>query len=75
LAPLAALLPLAKPFMWKNTVMLFSKGQDVEGELTEAAISWKIKLDRIPSRVDRQGVILRINEAIRDDQTGGNHRF
>ncbi|MFV2092837.1 MAG: 16S rRNA (guanine(527)-N(7))-methyltransferase RsmG [Hyphomicrobiales bacterium] len=75
LAPLVALLPLAVPFMWKNTVMLFSKGQDVEGELTEAAISWKIKLDRIPSRVDRQGTILRIKEAIGDEQAGGNHQF
>ena len=67
LAPLPALLPMAVSFMWKNAIMLFSKGQDVEGELTEAAISWKIEVDRIPSRVDRQGTILRIKEAIRHE--------
>ncbi|MHA1525246.1 MAG: 16S rRNA (guanine(527)-N(7))-methyltransferase RsmG [Alphaproteobacteria bacterium] len=69
LAPLTKLLPLAMPFVWKNTVMLFAKGQDVEGELTEAAISWRIQVDRIPSRVDRQGTILRIKEAIHHGQT------
>ena len=52
LAPLGRLVPLARPFMWKKTVLLLPKGQDVETELTEAAISSTLRVERRPSAVN-----------------------
>ncbi len=63
LAPLARLIPLAKPFMWKKTVLLLPKGQDVETELTAAAISSRLRVERRPSVVHPAASILRIEEA------------
>ena len=63
LAPLSELLPLARPFMWKRTVLLLHKGQDVERELTEATISRKLTIERRASVVDPAATILRIREA------------
>ena len=63
LAPLPMLLELAKPFMWKNTVCLFHKGQDVESELTATAIYRTMKVVQAPSMVDGVGTILRIEGA------------
>lgn len=60
LAPLAALLDLAAPAMGPNTLCLFLKGQQVEAELTEATKSWKMRIDRIASRTDPAGIILRL---------------
>lgn len=60
LAPLPALVDLATPFMWKRTVCLFLKGQDVESELTEVARFRRIQVERIPSIVDDSGSVLRI---------------
>lgn len=65
LAPLERLLDLAEPFMWKNTVCLFQKGQDVEAELTQASRCWKIPHVRQPSLVAQSGTILRIGEVTR----------
>ena len=63
LAPLARLIPLTKPFMWKKTVLLLPKGQDVETELTAAAISSTLRVERRPSIVNPAATILRIEEA------------
>ena len=61
-APLDALLPYAQRFWGKGTVALFLKGQNVEGELTQAHKSWKMELERHPSRSDASGVVLEIRE-------------
>ena len=63
LAPLVRLMALARPFMWKRTVLLLPKGQDVETELTAAAISSTFRVERRPSLVDPAATILRIEEA------------
>lgn len=63
LAPLVRLIPLARPFMWKKTVLLLPKGQDVETELTAAAISSTLRVERRPSVVNPAATILRIEEA------------
>lgn len=50
LAPLAKLLAYAHEIAGKNTVCYFLKGQDIVGELTEAAKYWSIKAEQRPSR-------------------------
>jgi len=59
-APLTKLLGYANPLLKKGTVGLFPKGQDVAAELTEAAKSWKIEAELIPSKTDPQGRIVRV---------------
>jgi 16S rRNA (guanine527-N7)-methyltransferase len=61
-APLERLLPYAQRFWGRQTIALFLKGQNVEAELTEARKSWRMKLERHPSRSDASGVILEIRE-------------
>lgn len=61
-APLAQLLSYAAAFQGKNTRDLFLKGQSVGVELTDARISWKMKVEQHPSRSDPSGVILEIQE-------------
>ena len=61
LAPLVHLLPLAHRFAGPDTVCLFPKGQDVADELTEATRYWSMSLERLPSRTDPAGLILRIS--------------
>jgi 16S rRNA (guanine527-N7)-methyltransferase len=60
LAPLAHLLSYAEPLLLPGGVCLFSKGRDVEAEIADASRSWHMDVERIPSRTDRRGVILRI---------------
>ena len=60
LPPLVSLLPLAHRFVGSDTVCLFPKGQDVADELTEATRYWSMAIERLPSRTDPAGLILRI---------------
>jgi 16S rRNA (guanine527-N7)-methyltransferase len=60
LAPLPRLLELAHRFVPKQ--YLFIKGQEAEQELTESAKRWKFRVERIPSRSDPSGVVLRLWE-------------
>ena len=60
LAPLNKLLGYAQKIAGPTTRLLLLKGQDVEGELTEAAKSWHMEVKRHPSRTDPGGVILEI---------------
>jgi 16S rRNA (guanine527-N7)-methyltransferase len=60
LAPLGKLLPLAVRFTPRFCV--FPKGAEVEQELTESRKDWKFKLERVPSRTDPRGVVLRLRE-------------
>lgn len=69
LAPLAALLGLAERFCHSGTILLFPKGQDVDAELTEATKYWRMGVDRLPSRSDPKGVILRITRLRRVGQS------
>ncbi|HEY5237067.1 MAG TPA: 16S rRNA (guanine(527)-N(7))-methyltransferase RsmG [Rhizomicrobium sp.] len=61
-APLGELLGYASRFQGPNTVNLFLKGQNVEAEMAEAAISWKMKAQTHHSRSDPTGRILEIRE-------------
>ena len=61
-APLKRLLSLAAPFQGPNTRFLLLKGQDVDVELTNAAKSWKISAEKIPSRSHPDGSVLRIEK-------------
>ena len=63
LAPLDRLIGYAIPLLKRGAVGLFPKGQDVEAELTQAAKSWTIDADLLPSRTDRQGRIVRVRHA------------
>ena len=62
LARLSDLLPLAYPFMEKNSVALFPKGADADQELTGAGAAWNMKVERFQSQTDPTGVILRLSE-------------
>lgn len=59
-APLSELLGYASRFQGSNTVNLFLKGQNVEAELAEAAISWKMKVQTHQSQSDPTGRVLEI---------------
>ncbi|HEV2562038.1 MAG TPA: 16S rRNA (guanine(527)-N(7))-methyltransferase RsmG [Rhizomicrobium sp.] len=61
-APLEKLLAYAQHFQGKITVNLFLKGQSVDAELTQAHKSWRMKVQRHPSRTDPSGVILEVRE-------------
>ena len=63
LAPLDQLLGYAIPLLKRGAVGLFPKGQDVEAELTQAAKSWNIEADLVPSRTDPRGRIVRVRRA------------
>jgi 16S rRNA (guanine527-N7)-methyltransferase len=65
LAPLDRLLDQAEPFLKAGALALFHKGQDVDAELTEAAKSWRIIVEKHPSLTDSHGVILAVKEASR----------
>jgi len=65
LAPLPRLLALAEPWLAAGAVGLFPKGREVEAELTEAARSWTMELERLPGAAAPEGCILRIREARR----------
>ena len=60
LAPLKELVAWAEPLLKSGAVGLFPKGREVQSELTEAAKSWRLDADLIPSRTDPQGRIVRI---------------
>lgn len=62
LAPLHRLFEYCHGFAGPETRMLFLKGQDVDGELTEAAKYWKFEASRHTSQSDPRGVVLSISE-------------
>ncbi len=62
LAPLAKLLEYAQHFWGPKTVGLFLKGQNVVAELTEARISWRMRVQEQASLTDPSGVILEIGK-------------
>lgn len=62
LAPLDRLLPLAEPFITRDTRCLFLKSDEVERELTTAARDWHMKVRRHASVSDPRGVVLQLEE-------------
>ncbi len=62
LAPLPRLLELAGPMLERGATGLFLKGQDVDGELTEATRYWKLRVRSYPSITDPGGMILKVEE-------------
>lgn len=64
-APLAKLLGYARPYLRKNVVALFLKGQDVEIELTEATRYWSFAAELKPSVSSPQGRIVQLKRLSR----------
>lgn len=60
LAPLDGLLGWAARFSAENTVALFHKGRDWRRELTLAEEAWMMRATAVPSTVDPESVILRV---------------
>ena len=58
LAPLPELLGFVAPLVKMGAQALLLKGQDVAGELTQAAKYWKIEADLKPSKTDPKGRIM-----------------
>jgi 16S rRNA (guanine527-N7)-methyltransferase len=65
LAPLPDLLGLAKPLLAPHGICLFLKGARAADELTQAGKHWKMQTERIVSRTDPSGTILRIADLAR----------
>jgi len=70
LAPLAELLDLAAPFASHETVHIYLKGQNIEGELTATRKIWTMRAEEFPSRTNPAATILRLREVRRDGRTG-----
>lgn len=68
LAPLDYLLDLAAPLLNPKSMCLFLKGRSVDSELTASKKNWKMRVRRIPSRSDSEGVILKLDQIIRRDE-------
>jgi len=47
---------------------LFLKGRAVDSELTASKKNWKMRVRRIPSRSDPEGVILKLDQINRRDE-------
>ena len=65
-APLDRLLDLAEPFLAPDTLCLFPKGQRFEEELTLAREGWTMSVSVEQSLSDRRGVILRLQQVVRE---------
>jgi 16S rRNA (guanine527-N7)-methyltransferase len=65
LAALPELLGLAAPLLAPHGIALFLKGAKAADELTHAAKHWKMRVERLPSRTDPSGTILRVAELAR----------
>lgn len=62
LAPIARLLDLAERLLTPDGVCWFLKGREAEAELAVAARTWEMAVERVPSRTDPEGVVLRLSE-------------
>lgn len=64
-APMARLLGYAWPYLKAGAQGLFLKGQDVDAELQEAAISWRFEANLILSLSHTEGRIVQLKRADR----------
>ena len=60
LAPLDDLLTYAAPHVLSGGVCLFLKGAKSDDELTRARRNWNMSVDKIPSKTESSGTILKI---------------
>lgn len=60
LAPISQLVQWSRRFASGTTVALFLKGPDIDRELTEVSRYGIINIERIPSRSDPAGIVLRV---------------
>lgn len=67
LAPLPKLLPLAAPLLRSGGIGLFLKGRGVEGELTAAAETWTMRVERRQSLSDTDGIVIKLTDIKRRD--------
>jgi 16S rRNA (guanine527-N7)-methyltransferase len=65
-APLPKLLGYAEPLLGATSACLLLKGGRVAEELTEAAKTWSMVIERFPSLSDPSGTILRITQVARE---------
>lgn len=65
-ARLDRLLAYVEPFLGEGTICLFSKGRTVNEELTEAAKTWSMTVERRPSVAESSGVILQLGHIRRE---------
>jgi len=63
-ANLLSLLDYAKPLLAPSGICLFLKGQSVEAELTESQKKWRMRTQRITSRSDPAGVVLKLSDIV-----------
>jgi 16S rRNA (guanine527-N7)-methyltransferase len=68
LAPVPDLLDLASNFVASHSILLFLKGQAVQGELTQARKEWRMRETLHPSLSDPSGTIVRLEQVIRAGQ-------
>ncbi|MGF1641676.1 MAG: 16S rRNA (guanine(527)-N(7))-methyltransferase RsmG [Rhodospirillales bacterium] len=61
-ANLLTLLDYAAPLLAPTGFCLFLKGRSAQAELTACQEKWKMRVERIPSRSDPTGVILKLSE-------------
>lgn len=69
LAPLAALIGLARPFLTDDGLLLAPKGANAEAELTAARQQWQMQVSRAPSTTQAGATILKITEVSRVGHT------
>lgn len=67
-ARLDMLLNYASRFVSPTTACLFLKGKNIDSELTEAMKNWRMTVERIASRSDPSGSILRLGQIARADR-------
>ena len=65
LAPLEKLLEMAAPLIARGAITVFHKGQDVERELTQAAIYWKFSYKLVPSRTQPGSALVIVDDCVR----------
>jgi 16S rRNA (guanine527-N7)-methyltransferase len=65
-APLDRLLDLAAPFLARETLCLFPKGERFNEELTLARKAWTMNVSVEQSLSDRRGVVLRLQQVARE---------
>jgi 16S rRNA (guanine527-N7)-methyltransferase len=65
LAPVARLLGYAERLLEPGGECWFPKSRAVDAELAEAALYWTMKVERVPSLTDVNGIVLRLSEIAR----------
>ena len=64
-APVDKLVDIVVPVLAPGGECLFLRGAEAERELTESQRRWNMAVERIPSRSDPRGVVLRLQEISR----------